>query len=69
MQRMHRKQRLAVSRHQAILVWVALTGAKLCLTCGRYRVSGRIVDNALFCDNCDQKLHFPWPANAEVWHA
>lgn len=69
MQRMHRKRRIADNQRKAILVWVALTGAKLCMTCRQYHVSGRIVDKTLFCDTCDQRLRFPWPASAVPWHA
>jgi molybdenum cofactor biosynthesis enzyme MoaA len=43
MQRMNRKRLISPALQQAETVWVALTGAKFCQVCRRYRLSGRLI--------------------------
>jgi molybdenum cofactor biosynthesis enzyme MoaA len=69
MQRMNRKRLISPALQQAETVWVALTGAKFCQVCRRYRLSGRLIGSKLYCDECDSRLHFPWPETAVNWHA
>jgi hypothetical protein len=68
MYRTNRKRRQP-DQIAAEAVWVALSGAKQCKTCGSFQVSGKMVSGALFCDECDSTLHFDWPTGTTVWHA
>jgi hypothetical protein len=69
MRRMLRKRIDKERQMQAEAVWVALSGARKCLSCEEFRVSGKIVNGTLFCDECDSIVHFVWPPEAIVWQA